>query len=155
MAPPRWTRRLFRPDDLEAIARAVREAEAGTSAEIRVHLEPRLPRVAGDGRREPLGRAREVFARLGMHRTAGRNGVLVYLALDDRRLAIVGDEGIHARVGDVYWEAVRDAMVTRLRQQAARDAVVTALADLGRVLAHHFPRGPDDRNELSDTVSLG
>lgn len=151
---PRWTRRLFSEEDLDTIAAAVARAEVGTSAEIRVHLEPRLPRRWRRRSPDALERAREVFARLGMHRTAERNGVLVYLALKDRRLAILGDEGIHARVGEAYWAGVRDAMVERLRDQAAREAVLTAVADLGRVLARHFPRRPDDRNELSDTVSL-
>jgi uncharacterized membrane protein len=80
----------------------------------------------------------------------------VYLALDERKLAIVGDAAIHARVGDAYWEGVRDLMVRHLRAEAPRDAVVHAVEDLGRVLAQHFPRGPgDDPNELSNDVSAG
>src|SRR5262245_34826513 len=147
---PRWTRTLFSENDLDAIAAAVAEAERGTSAEIRVHLERRLPR-----RSDALARATRLFTRLGMHATAERNGVLLYLAVHDRKLAIVGDQGVHAHVGEPYWQRVRDAMVERLRAGAPRDAVVHAVTDVGLVLNKFFPRRPDDTNELSNEVSLG
>ena len=150
-AHPAWILSVFRSEDLEAIASAVRRAEALTTAEVRVHMERGVP--AG---RETLGRAQEIFRRLRMHKTRQRNGVLVYLALEDRKLAIVGDAGIHARVGDAYWAGVRDLMVGHLRAAAARDAVVLAVEELGRALARHFPRGPgDDPDELANEVSTG
>jgi uncharacterized membrane protein len=147
---PTWTHRLLSDADLEAIAAAVAAAERETSGEIRVHLERRLPRGTSDA----LVRAAEVFTTLGMQRTADRNGVLIYLAVDDHRLAIIGDAGVHAHVGDAYWQGVRDAMVERLRRGEARDAVLHAVTEAGRVLRRHFPRRPDDTNELSDRVSL-
>ena len=147
---PRWTRTLFSDEDLDAIGAAVAEAERGTSGEIRVHLERRLPRGA-----DALARATSLFTRLGMHGTAERNGVLLYLAVGDRKLAIVGDAGVHVRVGEAYWQGVRDAMVERLRAGAPRDAVVHAVTDVGLILRKFFPRRPDDTNELSDEVSLG
>ncbi len=151
MAHPAWVLNLFRVEDLDAIARAVRGAESLTTAEIRVHMERAVP--AG---RETIGRAQEVFRRLRMHKTRQRNGVLVYLALEDRKLAIVGDAGIHARVGDAYWEGVRDLMVGHLRAAAPREAVVRAVEELGRALAQHFPRGPGhDPDELANEVSTG
>jgi uncharacterized membrane protein len=149
MKHPRWTRALFTTEDLDAIAATVAGAERGTSGEIRVHLERRLPRQT-----TPLTRAGEVFSRLKMDATADRNGVLIYLAVEDRKLAIVGDVGVHARVGDEYWQRVRDAMVERMRAGASRDAIVRAVMDVGLVLRKFFPRRPDDRNELSDEVSL-
>jgi uncharacterized membrane protein len=151
---PRWTRRLFGQGDLEAIAAAVAAAEGATSAEIRVHLDRRLPSHPEVPAGDALAHARLVFVRLHMHETAERNGVLLYLAVEDRKLAIVGDEAIHARVGDQYWAAVRDAMVERLRRGEARDALVHAVRDVGGILQKFFPRRPDDRNELSDQVSL-
>lgn len=150
MRHPRWARALFDDDDFEAIAAMVHEAERHTSGEIRVHLERRLPRGI-----DALTRAGHVFTHLKMDATAERNGVLIYLAVDDRALAIVGDTGVHARVGDDYWQRVRDAMVARLRAGAARDAVVDAVTDVGLVLQKFFPHRRDDRNELSDDVSLG
>lgn len=153
-AHPRWVRALFSEGDLDAIARTVAEAETATSAEIRVHLERRVHAARGAGRPDALGRAREVFARLGMHRTALRHGVLIYLAVADRQVAIVGDEGIHAYVGDEYWAGIRDRMVERLRGGEPLAAVIDAVRDMGRSLAHHFPRQPGDTNELSDSVSV-
>ena len=150
---PGWARRLFSEADFAAIVDAVARAEATTSAEIRVHLERRVHRWPGQ-RPDALRRARKVFAHLGMHLTAERHGVLIYLAIEDRKLAIVGDEGIHRRVGDTYWEAVRDLMIAQLREGRALDAVLAGVAEVGRVLAEHFPRRPDDRNELSDQVSV-
>ena len=146
---PKWAASLFSPDDLDTIARAGGVAEAATSAELRVHLERRVP--AGV---DPMARAREVFAALGMHRTAERNGVLIYLAVEDHKLAIVGDEGIHTIVGAQYWEHVRDLMLERLRTGAARDAVLMAVGDVGGVLRQHYGRRPDDTNELSNEVSV-
>jgi uncharacterized membrane protein len=146
---PRWTRALFTADDLDAIAAAVAAAERGTSGEIRVHLERRLPRGA-----TALARATQLFARLKMNATAERNGVLIYVAVQDRKLAIVGDAGVHAHVGHEYWQRIRDVMVERLRVGAAREAVIHAVIDVGLVLRKFFPRRPDDRNELSDEVSL-
>ena len=150
---PRWAERLFRAEDFAAMADAVREAEATTSAEIRVHLERRVHRLPLR-RPDALRRARRVFAHLGMHLTAERHGVLIYLAVEDRKLAIVGDEGIHRHVGDAYWETVRDLMIARLSAGRAVEAVVAGIAEVGRVLARHFPRRPDDQNELSDQVSV-
>ena len=150
---PRWAQRLFSAEDFTAIAEAVRRAEAATSAEIRVHLERRVHRLPGQ-RPDALRRARKVFAHLGMHLTAERHGVLIYLAVEDKKLAVVGDEGIHRQVGDAYWETVRDLMIAKLREGRALDAVLAGIAEVGRVLARHFPRRPDDQNELSDQVSV-
>jgi uncharacterized membrane protein len=90
-----------------------------------------------------------------MHETVHRAGVLIYVAIEDRQLAIVGDEGIHARVDAGYWDTIRDRMVAHLLGGAARDAIVHAVADVGAVLAREFPRRPDDVDELPDDVSLG
>jgi uncharacterized membrane protein len=147
---PGWTHRLLSDADLDAVAAAVSAAERETSGEIRVHLERKLP-PPGDA----LARAAEVFTTLGMATTVERNGVLIYLAVDDHKLAILGDAGVHTHVGDEYWQRVRDAMVERLRQGQAREALLHAITEVGLVLRRLFPRRPDDQNELSDRVSLG
>jgi uncharacterized membrane protein len=140
--------------DLDAVVAAVNEAEGRTAAEIRVHIERRVAQKK-DPTDDALVRARQVFVALKMHETALRAGVLIYLALEDHKLAIVGDDGIHTRVGDAYWHGIRDRMVERLRAGTARDAVVQAVAEVGAVLAREFPRRPDDVDELPDDVSLG
>ena len=151
---PTWARRFLSDADFDAITRAITTAEARTSAEIRVHLERRVPRRLFRRPSDVLSRAQHVFRRLGMHKTAERHGVLVYLAVEERRLAVVGDEGIHGRVGDRHWNRVRDLMVEKLRENAPRQALERAIGELGQALAEHYPRRPDDRNELSDEVSV-
>jgi uncharacterized membrane protein len=151
---PRWARRFLSEADFDAITRAITTAEARTSAEIRVHLEPRVPRRPFQRRPDVLVRAQRVFRQLGMHKTAERHGVLIYLAVEERRLAVVGDAGIHGRVGDRHWNRVRDLMIAELRENAPRQALEHAIAELGGALAEHYPRRRDDRNELSDEVSV-
>jgi uncharacterized membrane protein len=145
---PKWVRAVLSEDDLEAIARAIEQAEEHTSAEIRVHLDHGCP---GDAVQQAI----RVFERLGMHKTAARNGVLVYISVTDRKLAIIGDKGIHERVGEDYWQGLVAGVRLRLRQQGPRDGLIHAVAEMGRALTHHFPRRPTDKNELSDEVSLG
>ncbi len=144
---PRWVRQLMSEADLEAVTRAISEAEAGTSAEIRVHLDHRCP---GD----PMTRATAVFERLGMHRTSGRNGVLIYVAIAHRKLAVIGDQGIHARVGEVYWQRLVADVLAHFRKERPRDGFLHAVGEVGAALRQHFPRDPDDRNELRDAVSI-
>jgi uncharacterized membrane protein len=151
---PKWARRFLTESDFDAITQAIRAAEARTSAEIRVHLERRVPRRPFGSAPDVLSRAQHVFRRLGMHRTVERHGVLVYIAVEERRLAVIGDEGIHGRVGEHHWSRVRDLMLEKLRENAPREALERALDELGRSLAQHYPRRPDDRNELSDEVSV-
>lgn len=110
-----------------------------------------MPRGATDA----MARARDVFAALEMHRTTHRNGVLVYLAVEDRKLAIVGDDGIHTRVGDDYWATICERMVQRLKAGAAREAIVTAVREIGEALARWFPPRRGAVHEFDDEVSLG
>jgi uncharacterized membrane protein len=144
---PRWVRRFMSEADLEAVARAIGLAEAGTSAEIRVHLDHGCP---GD----PIARATAVFERLGMHRTEERNGVLIYVAIAHRKLAVIGDQGIHERVGDAYWQRLVSDVLAHFRTEHLRDGFLHAVVELGATLSQHFPRSPDDRNELRDEVSI-
>jgi uncharacterized membrane protein len=145
---PDWVERHFSSDDLDAIRAAVAAAERQTAGEIRVHLERR---AVGD----VLAHARRVFHALGMHRTRHRANVLLYLAVDDRKFAIVGDHGVHARVGYHLWDSVRDELQRELRAGRMRDGVIAAVAEIGRALGAHFPPRPDETNELPDAVSTG
>lgn len=144
---PRWVRGFLSAADLDAVAAAVTAAEARTAAEIRVHLDHSCP---GD----PMARAVAIFERLGMHRTDLRAGVLVYVAVTDRKLAVIGDAGIHVRVGQAYWDRLVARILGHLRDERPRDGLIDAVGEVGASLAAHFPRHPDDRNELSDRVSL-
>ncbi len=151
---PRWARRFLSDADFDAIVHAIVAAETGTSGEICVHLERRVPRRRDNKRADVFQRAHEVLHHLDMHRSVHRHGVLIYLALEDRKLAIVGDEGIHGRVGDPYWARLRDLMVEKLKAGAARDALLAAIHEVGLALQEHFPRRPGDANEPSNEVSV-
>ncbi len=146
-------RRYFTPEEQERIRAAIQAAESRTSGEIRVHVERDLPRrgpAAGDAYR----RARDVFARLGMHRTAAHDGVLIYLALRPRTLAVVGDEGLHAQVGDAFWREVVAAMLPAFADDRPADGLATGAAMIGERLRLHFPHRDDDVNELPDDISF-
>jgi len=139
---------FFSERERHRIAAAIRKAESETSGEIRVHVEGRC---SG----EPAERAREIFAALGMHRTTRRNGVLLYLAVRDRKLAVVGDEGIHRAVPERFWEGLAAEMERQFRTGRFLDGLLSGIARIGAELARHFPREPQDRNELPDIPSEG
>src|SRR5262249_50124662 len=152
---PSWTQQFLSEADFDAITRAIKAAESRTSAEIRVHLERRGPRRLLFGRpRGGVARAHHVFRRPRLPPRPRSHRGLGYLAVEDRRLAVVGDAGIHGRVGDPHWHRVRDVMVERLKSNAPREAIERAVEELGRALAEHYPRRPGDENELSDEVSV-
>jgi uncharacterized membrane protein len=138
---------FFSDDESGRIVDAIRRAEGTTTGEVRVRLERRTKGPVLDA-------ARAVFHRLGMDRTAARNGVLLYLSLQDHAFAIYGDAGVDV-VGASGWNAIRDRMAARFRKGAFADGVVDAIGEVGAVLATHFPAAAADRNELSDDLSHG
>ena len=137
------------PHDEQRIVAAIEAAELVTSGEVRVHLNDTC---SGD----PLRDAQKQFQKLGMHRTAERNGILFFLALESHKFAVVGDSGIHAKVGQSFWEGIRDQMVPELKEGRWIEALELGIAEAGRALAEHFPhQGSSDRDELSNEVSRG
>lgn len=130
----------------ERIIEAIREAESRTSGEIRVHV---ARRCKGD----PLEAARRCFARLGMTSTAGRNGVLFFVAERDRKFAVVGDEGIHRTVGESFWTGLRDRMSEQFRAGRIEAGLIEAILDVGEQLSRSFPRREIDVDELPDVLS--
>ena len=139
-------RRLLSENDERRVIDAIRGAESATSGEIRVHVE----RWCGG---EALEAARRWFDRLGMRETRERNGILFYVAVDDRAFAILGDDGIHERVGADFWIGLRDVLKEAFAKGEHAAGLTKAIAEAGTQLAVHFPRRGDDRNELPDTVS--
>lgn len=131
-------------DDQELQA-AIREAERGTSGEIRVFIS----RWASA---DPLADARREFERLGMTRTPLRNAVLLFFAPESQRFAIVGDEAIHLRCGEPFWQAVAGEMEQLLKQGDTSGAIIAGVRRAGAELTIHFPRHPGDRNDLPNAV---
>jgi len=141
-------RRFFSVAELERIAGAIAALESATSAEVRVHLEDRCP---GDA----LRRAREVFAGLAMHETRERNGVLLYLATVDRKVAVIGDEAVDRAVPPGFWREVCDELAAHMARGRRQEAVLAALERIGTVLRRCFPCRDGAENELPDEVSIG
>jgi len=128
----------------ERIVAAIAAAELTTSGEIRVFIE------RGDLAGDPLPFAEQKFLEFGMHRTAERNAVLILVAPKSQKFAAVGDEGVHRKCGVEFWQQLVDAMREHFKREEFTDALVEAIESAGRLLAQHFPRKQDDRNELPD-----
>jgi uncharacterized membrane protein len=132
--------------DEHRVVAAIRAFEARTSGEIRVHISHR-------GGEDVLAAARRLFERLRMSETAERNGVLFVVGAVDRRLAVVGDEGIHRSVGASFWSDVIRRVEARFREDAFVEGLEEGIRLAGDALVAHFPRRPDDINELPDGLS--
>ncbi len=140
--------KYFSEKDKLQITNAIRAAETNTSGEIRVHAENRC---AG----EVLDRAAYIFEKLEMHKTTLRNGVLFYLAVEDRKFAILGDGGINAKVPEDFWESTKEAVISKLKEGKYAEALSDGIIKAGEQLKKHFPYQTDDENELSDEISFG
>ncbi len=92
------------------------------------------------------------FYSSGLHRTRESNGVEIYLSVLERRVVVIGDRGIHEKMGTPHWDDVRDRIIRGIREGKAREGICTAVEACGEALAKHFPHRPDDVNELSDKV---
>ncbi|WP_206512998.1 TPM domain-containing protein [Larkinella soli] len=138
---------LFTPEQQQQIIQAIRSAELETSGEIRVHIEPHCPTP------EVLDRAVQVFHQLEMDKTAQRSGVLFYLATEDRKFAVLGDEGIDKAVPENFWESTKEIMRDHFRNGRFTEGFCQGIERAGRQLRQYFPRLTDDTNELSDEIS--
>jgi uncharacterized membrane protein len=127
------------------IVGAIAAAEAMTSGEIRVFIQ--RGEVV-----DAVSAARVQFERLGMMQTRDRNAILIFVAPRAQKFAVIGDRGVYEKSGEPFWQELTQAMRTHFQAQNFTDAVVHAIREAGLLLGQHFPRRPDDRNELSDTV---
>ena len=142
-------RQLLRRIHQQRLQRAIEEAERITSGEIRVSV---ATFFWGDVHRT----AERAFDRLGMRNTRERNGVLLFVVPARRRFTVLGDEGIHAKVGQQFWEALTGAMSAKFAAGEFTEGLVAGIEEAGRQLAQHFPsRGAADVNELPNTLDFG
>ena len=128
-----------------AVVAAITAAELLTSGEIRVV-------VAQEKVSNPLPAAQREFDRLGMTKTAARNGVLIFIAPRSHTFAVIGDSGVHEKCGAPFWDDLAHAMTDHFKQGRFTQGVVLAVERAGALLATHFPRHPDDRNELPNQI---
>lgn len=130
------------------IVEAIKEAELDTSGEIRVHLERKCPS-------DPLQRAVYIFNYLKMYRTQARNGVLIYVAVESRKFAIIGDAGINRVVPDNFWDSIKENMSAMFVQGKYVEGLQQAIKEAGLSLKKYFPYTSDDINEQPDEISFG
>jgi len=141
-------RDFFTAEEQEEIRQAILNAELDTSGEIRVHIENKCK---GD----VLDRAAYIFKKLGMHDTHLRNGVLIYLAIQNRKFAIIGDTGIHKVVQEHYWDDIKHSMLGYFLRKDFCQGLCYAITATGEQLKKHFPFQVGDENELPDDISFG
>ena len=138
----------FTEEQKQRIVDAVKEAEHNTSGEIRVHIEKKC-------KADVMDRAAYIFEKLEMHKTELRNGVLFYVAVQDKKFAILGDAGINAKVPEKFWDKIKENMINLLKEGKVVQSLAEGILMAGKQLKEHFPYQKDDVNELPDEISFG
>lgn len=130
----------------QEIVQAILDAEKNTSGEIRVHLEAHT-------KKELLERAKEVFHFLKMDNTKEENGVLIYVAVNDKKFSIYGDRGIDKVVPQNFWNSTRDTIESHFKNGRFKQGLIAGILNAGKELEAHFPWHHGDTNELSNEIS--
>lgn len=143
-----FKKKFFDEQEEKLIVNAIRAAENKTSGEIRVHVTPNI-------KISILDDAAIWFNKLKMHETKNRNGVLIYLAYDDKEFAIIGDSGINKKVPENFWEDIKNQMNLDFKEGLFCNGIVNAINKSGEQLKAFFPVSNNDKNELNDNVSYG
>ena len=138
---------LSKTDEAEIIA-AIRTAEKNTSGEIRVHIE-------AEATKNPYERALDVFYELEMNATKDKNGVLIYVAVTDKKFVICGDKGINNVVPKDFWNSTKDVIQKYFKKNNFKQGLIAGILKAGEELKAHFPWQIDDENELSNEISKG
>jgi len=124
---------LFRELDHDRITATIVEAEKHTTGEIRVYVSHRKVD-------DPRHAAVHHFAKMGLNKTKDRNAVLIFIAPESQNFAVIGDEAVHAKCGETFWEDVVGAMREYFRRGEFTEGVVHGITTAGKALAEHFPR---------------
>ena len=141
---------FFSKEENEMIVQSIRDAERQTSGEVRIFVERHCRFI------DPLDRAREIFTELKMENTEHRNGVLLYVAIKDRQLAIFADSGIHSATGPQYWKDVVEHILLHFDKENYATGIKECITQIGDALQNHFPFEKDiDKNELPDEIIFG
>lgn len=141
---------FFTEEEQQKVVDAIRSAERRTSGEVRVYVESKCRFV------DPLDRAAELFYGLQMNETAERNGVLVYVAMKHRQLAVFADEGIYKRAGEGFWKKEVQTMLSHFNKENYAEGIAQVVKEIGEVLSEHFPYSEAaDKNELPDDIVFG
>jgi uncharacterized membrane protein len=138
---------FFSPEEEKMIIRSIKDAEDLTSGEIRVHLASSCPS-------DPVQEAQQVFIRLKMQATRERNGMLIWIAPHQKKLAIIGDKGIHEKVGGEFWEMEKDLLLHHFKNGTYAEGLCIVIKELGLKLKTFFPANGKNDNELTDEISF-
>jgi len=141
------TREFLSKLEHDRIIESIREAESKTSGEIRVVIQ------RGKLKSDPLLAAQKKFHRLGMHKTRERNAVLIFVAPRVHKFAVIGDQAIHEKCGEQFWQNVVERMRAHFQTEKFSHALVEAIQEIGNVLTRHFPKGSTDKNELPNEIA--
>ena len=143
------THRFIRELEHDRIIAAIKAAEAKTSGQIRVFLQ------RGVFDEDVVERAQKKFHQLGMQKTRERNAVLILVAPRMQKFAVVGDEGVHQKCGEQFWQELVEKMRQHFLREEFTDALAEAIESVGELLASHFPKTGSSTNELPDDVIEG
>jgi uncharacterized membrane protein len=144
-----WKWEPLTPYEEKQVLDAIAAAELNTSGEIRVHIDKWC-------KSDPLFKAQNLFGHLKMDQTKLRNGVLIYIAKDEQKFAIVGDTGINSRVPIGFWESAKDIMKAHFAKGELVSGISNGIAEVGEQLKTFFPYQDDnDENELPNEISYG
>jgi uncharacterized membrane protein len=138
---------MLTASEKEEIQENIRLAELKTSGEIRVHIDKKCDS-------DPFEKAVSVFNKLKMYETHERNGVLIYISFSDRKLAIIGDEGINNVVPTDFWESTKNELIFRFKRNEFAQGIIDAVTEAGKQLQQYFPVKLDDKNELSNEITM-
>jgi uncharacterized membrane protein len=131
----------------EEIQESIRLAEGNTSGEIRIHIDKKCET-------DSMERAIAVFNKLKMYETQERNGVLIYVSFTDKKLAIIGDNGINEVVPTDFWESTKNELIFRFKRNEFAQGLIDAVTEAGKQLKEYFPIKIDDKNELSNEITM-
>ncbi len=140
--------KLITLEEKRTIELAIHQAEQLTSAEIRVHLDSHC-------KIEPLDRAVEIFKTLKMDKTVQRNGILIYIAISDKKMAIIGDKGIDQHVTPTFWDTTKNTMITYFVEGKLVEGIIAGIQEVVKVVEPFYKPAPTYINELSNEVTEG
>jgi uncharacterized membrane protein len=148
--PWKKKKEFFTEQEKDQLLEAIRKAEQRTSGEIRLFVETHCRFV------DALDRAAELFFQLKMDNTEERNATLIYVAVKDRQAAVMGDIGIHQKVGQQYWSQEIEKMLKLIRNKNLAEGICHCISSIGEALYAHFPYNQEtDKNELPDDIVFG
>ena len=140
---------MLSEEQKKIVVEAIKTAEKNTSGEVKVHIEHHCPDT------NVMDRAKEVFGILELHKTELSNSVLFYLAITDKKFAILGDKGIDSVVPTDFWESTRDSLKSHFSKNNIAEGLAEGILMAGQQLKKYFPYQSDDINEISDDISFG